>query len=129
MVTGEWVQLQLENVALVTKVVIMDSSFGQVNRASKRDEHRLRNIQIRVGDVKTSKDDHSLIEKNVLCGKFPGPAMREEMIVVTCEPSALEGKYITVQKLEQSILNIGEIEVIGKELAFNIPEGGQCFQI
>ena len=125
MVTGEWIQLQLENVALVTKVVITESSFGRVDKASKKDEHRLRNIYIRVGDIETSKDDHSSIEKNELCGTFPGPGVKEEKIIVTCKPSASKGKFITVHKMDQSILNIAEIEVIGKEITSNGTVTGQ----
>ena len=119
MPSGEWIQLQLENVAVVSKVVITESASSHINKTSKRDEYRLRNVQVRVGNTQTTKASPGLIDQNDLCDTYIGPGKREEEIALACKPSVLVGQFITVQKLEQSILNVAEIEVIGKEIAFN----------
>ena len=118
-VTGEWVQLKLENNALVSKVLITESAFQGIDKNNKKNEYRLKSLDVRVGNVQTTTDDHGLIDQNDICGTFSGPGMREEEIALTCEPSAIKGQFITIHKVEQSILNIAEIKVIGKEITFD----------
>ena len=118
-VTGEWVQLKLENVALVSKVVVTESAFQGIDKTNKKNDYRLKNLDVRVGNTQTTRDDHGLIDQNDVCATFSGPGMREEEIVLTCEPSAIKGQFVTVHKVDQSILNIAEIKVIGKEMTFD----------
>ena len=115
----EWIQLQLENLALVSKVIITESSSSLIDKESKKDEYRLRNVYVFVGNIEITNDDRNLMDRNEICESYPGPGMIEEKIVLTCKPSAIEGRFVTIQKLDKSVLTVGEIEVIGKELSFD----------
>ena len=128
-VTGEWVQLKLENVALVSKVVITESAFQGIDKNNKKNEYRLKSLDVRVGNTQTTRDNHGLINQNDICDTFSGPGMREEEIVLTCEPSAIKGQFVTVHKIDQSILNIAEIKVIGKEMTFDGTKKGKLLAV
>ena len=115
----EWIQLQLENLALVSKVIITESSSSLIDRESKKDSYRLRNVCVFVGNIETTNDDRNLMDRNKICESYSGLGMIGEEIILSCKPSAIEGKFVTIQKLDHSVLNVAEIEVIGKELSFN----------
>ena len=117
--SNEWVQLKLENVALVSKVVITESATSLIDKISKNDEYRLKNVYVFVGNIANTKDDRTLMDTNEICDSYAGPGMKEEEIVLSCKPSAIEGRFVTIQKLDKSVLTIGEIEVFGKELSFD----------
>ena len=117
--SNEWIQLKLENVALVSKVVITESASILIDNTSKNDVYRLRNIYVFVGNVENTQDDRNLVDTNEICDNFTGPGMKKEEIIISCKPSAIEGRFVTIQKLDQSVLNVGEIEVIGKEISFD----------
>ena len=117
--SNEWIQLKLENVALVSKVVITESASILIDNTSKNDVYRLRNIYVFVGNVENTQDDRNLMDTNEICDSFAGPGMKKEEIIISCKPSAIEGRFVTIQKLDQSVLNVGEIEVIGKEISFD----------
>lgn len=116
---NEWIQLKLENVASVAKVVIRESASSLIDKTSKNDQYRLRNVHVFVGNIKNTKDDRNLMDKNEICDSYSGPGMKEKEIVISCKRSPVEGRFVTVQKLDQSRLNVAEIEVIGQEISFD----------
>ena len=123
----EWIQLQLENIALVSKVIITESSSSLIDRKNKKDEYRLRNVFVFVGNIEITQDDRDLMDRNKICESYSGPGMIGEEIVLNCKPHAIEGQFVTIQKVDHSVLNAGEIEVIGKEISFNgLKKGFNC---
>ena len=116
---NEWIQLKLENVALVSKVVIREGESSLIDKTSKNDEYRLRNVYVFVGNIENTKDDRNLMDKNEICDSYSGPGMKEEEIIISCKRSAVEGRFVTIQKRDQSVLSVGEIEVIGQEISFD----------
>ena len=122
--TNEWIQLKLENVALVSKVVITESASSLNDKTSKNDVYRLININVFVGNIENTQDDRNLMDTNEICNSFAGPGMKEEEIIISCKPSALEGRFVTIQKLDQSALIVGEILVFGKEISFDGTQKG-----
>ena len=72
-----------------------------------------------LGDIANTKNDRNLMDTNEICDSYAGPGMEEEKIVLSCKPSAIEGRFVTIQKLDKSVLTVGEIEVFGKELSFD----------
>ena len=125
--SNEWIQLKLENVALVSKVVITESASSLIDKTSKNDGYRLINIYVFVGNIENTKDDRNLMDTNEICDFFAGPLMKDEGIIISCKPSALEGRFVTIQKLDQSALIVGEIVVIGKEISFGGTQKGLYF--
>ena len=125
----EWIQLQLENLALVSKVIITESSSSLIDKNSKKDEYRLRHVNVFVGNIEITNDDRNLSDRNDICEFYSGPGMIGEEIVVSCNPSAIEGQFVTIQKLDHSVLTIGEIEIIGKEITFDGLKIGLSFLI
>ena len=117
--SNEWIQIKLENVALVSKVVITESATSLIDKVTRDDEYRLKNVYVFVGNIANTKDDRNLMDTNEICDSYAGPGMKEEKIVLSCKPSAIEGRFVTIQKLDKSVLTVGEIEVFGKELSFD----------
>ena len=117
--SNEWIQLKLENVALVSKVVITESATSLIDKMGKNDEYRLRNAYVFVGFIENTKDDRNLMETNEICDYYTGPGIKEVGIIISCKPSVIEGRIVTIQKLDKSVLNIAEIKVFGKEISFS----------
>ena len=117
--SNEWIQIKLENVALVSKVVITESATSLIDKVTRDDEYRLKNVYVFVGNIVNTKDDRNLMDTNEICDSYAGPGMKEEEVVLSCKPFAIEGRFVTIQKLDKSVLTVGEIEVFGKELSFN----------
>ena len=119
LVSNEWIQLKLENVALVSKVNVIESTASLIDKISKNDEYLLKNVYVFVGNIENTKGDRSLMDKNEICDSYASPGMKKEKIIIRCKPSSLEGRFVNIQRLDQSVLNVGEIEVIGKEMSFD----------
>ena len=79
---------------------------------------RLKNVEIRVGHNETKKTGQSLISRNILCGKYTGPGSNGQTVLINCDP-AIEGKYVTIQTLDDTItkINIAEVQVFGNEIS------------
>ena len=73
---------------------------------------RLKSVEVRVGPNEVTKADESQILQNSLCGSYSGPGSNGEIVGITCSP-AIEGKYVTVQIVEDIQVNFAEVEVIG----------------
>ena len=67
--SNEWIQLKLENVALVSKVVITESASSLIDKTSKNDGYRLINIYVFVGNIENTKNDRNLMDSNEICSR------------------------------------------------------------
>ena len=94
---------------------------------------RLTQMEIRVGYYKVTKEnqDKDTISKNKKCGEqltvYWGILKELEGIWVQCE-SPIRGNYITIQTQDSSnkIINMAEVDVIGKILGKKKTFRGKC---
>ena len=103
----------------MSKVNVIESTASLIDKISKNDEYWLKNVYVFVGNIENTKGDRNLMDKNEICDSYASPGMKKEKIIIRCKPSAIEGRFVTIQRLDQSVLNVGEIEVIGKEMSFD----------
>ena len=119
-----WVQLKLLHSSTVKKVALTDIKYGGLNKQGK-DQYRLRNLAIRVGDieasverVKRNTDEQGSFSRNYLCGTYDGPSSRGEKILIHCDKRSI-GQYVIIHTINvEKTLMIGEVEIIGFENPF-----------
>ena len=103
-----WIQLELKNAGSVRSVQITnrEDCCGQ----------RLKNMEVRFGNTSVMKTEQVPISSNTVCGSFGGPGSDGELIVIDCNQT-VEGKYVTIQTLDDTVtqINIAEVQVIGNE--------------
>ena len=119
-----WVQLKLLHSSTVKKVALTDIKYGGLNKQGK-DQYRLRNLAIRVGDieasverVKRNTDEQGSFSRNYLCGTYEGPSSPGEKILIYCNKRSI-GQYVIIHTINaEKTLMIGEVEIIGFEEPF-----------
>ena len=102
-----WVQLELQPGFTVHRVIIK-------NRISCCG-NRLRDLEVRVGNVEVTKQNQQGLSSNSLCNTWNGPGQNGEIVDIECS-QAITGKYITIQiKTKRGVraMNIGEVEALG----------------
>ena len=99
-----WLQVELTHPGLVQTVII-------INRKDCCGD-RLKSVEVRVGPNEATKTGESHILRNSLCGRYSGPGSNGEIVNITCS-AAIEGKYVTVQIMENIQVNFAEVEVFG----------------
>ena len=82
----------------------------------------LEDVEVRVGHYEVNKTEQSLISRNGFCGNYTGPGSDGqgsdgEFIVIDCI-AAIEGKYVTIQILDDRVTSIelSEVEIFGNEI-------------
>ena len=119
-----WVQLKLLHSSTIMKVALTDIKYGGLNKQGK-DQYRLRNLAIRVGDIEASvgrekrtTGEQGSFSKNYLCVNYEGPSSRGEKIVIHCNKRSI-GQYVIIHTINaENTLMIGEVEIIGFEEPF-----------
>ena len=111
----------------MSKVNVIESTASLIDKISKNDEYLLKNVYVFVGNIENTKGDRNLMDKNEICDSYASPGMKKEKIKIRCKPSAIEGRFVTIQKLDQSALIVGEIVVIGKEISVGGTQKGLYF--
>ena len=79
---------------------------------------RLKGVEVRVGHNQVKRTSQNLISKNSLCGKYAGPGSNGETVVINCNPS-IEGKYVTIQTIDDkvTVINLAEVEIYGNKIS------------
>ena len=119
-----WVQLKLLHSSTVKTVTLTDIKYGGLNKQGK-DQYRLRNLAVRVGDIETSAErvkrsteEQGSFSRNYLCGAYEGPSSRGEKILIHCDKRSI-GQYVIIHTINaEKTLMIGEVEIIGFEKPF-----------
>ena len=107
-----WVQLELSNVGVVSKIVVTNRRDGY--------GERFKDVTVRVGaqDVNNAssiEEQQREIFNNELCNRYEGPGKTAEFIKISCDKPVV-GKFIIIQIMnieEVSHMNIAEVEVYG----------------
>ena len=106
-----WLQVELENTGLITRIVIVNRQDCCWFRTKK--------LQVRVGPskIETTTDGKAEqpITENTLCGEYEGPGSKEEEIKIDCQ-KPIEGKYVTLQLMidSKTVMNVAEVKVYRK---------------
>ena len=104
--TDPWLQIELEYVAAINKVIIYNRRHCCGDRT--------KNVALRVGLTKFTKGME--LDNNEICATYEGPGSDGEEIVMNCS-STMIGQYVSMHlRLDTpGILNINEIMIYGHE--------------
>ena len=104
--TNPWLQIELEYVAAINKVIIYNRRHCCGDRT--------KNVALRVGLTKFTKGME--LNNNEICATYEGPGSDGEEIIMNCS-SAMIGQYVSIHlRLDTpGSLNINEIMIYGHE--------------
>ena len=102
--TDPWLQIELEYVAAINKVIIYNRRHCCGDRT--------KNVAVRVGLTKFTKGME--LDNNEICATYEGPGSDGEEIIINCS-STMIGQYVSVHLMLDTpgILNLSEIMIYG----------------